>query len=157
MLKNKKLLYVLVPCTLGLWGIIIYRIFNVVISDTDKVVISSNIMVDIEDQTFVEDTFTINGVYRDPFSTKLPVISYLKNEKKTYQQASKSPIQWPSLTYSGIIKNQTSNKQLVLVQINGEGCIMKVGAVVNGVELLKVFKDSIEVKFNNQKKFVKKG
>ena len=63
---------------------------------------------------------------------------------------------WPSITYEGMIKNQTSSRQLALLIINGESHFMKIDDQINGVEVLKIYKDSVQVVFEKIKRMIKK-
>ncbi|MES2285427.1 MAG: hypothetical protein V4547_07040 [Bacteroidota bacterium] len=164
-MKNKKLLYILIPIVLLVWGIIIYRIFNVVNASNSNEVLKSAIIENVNNESLI-DTFSIHPNYRDPFISK-------RAKKPTSENKAVSPItkpslikkvsntapisdKWPSIVYNGLIKNEKSNKQLALVQINGQSNILQIGNVAEGVELTKIFRDSIEVKFNSEKKFIKK-
>jgi type II secretory pathway component PulC len=157
-MKNKKLLYILIPGTLLIWGMIIYKIFNTVHAEENTVAQHAELIT--TDDEIKSDTFSIHPVYRDPFLRKKNKI----NNPGSGQAATKITkpkivpvvIAWPKIIYSGIIKNQKSNKQLALIEINGQSNMMKVGEEVYGVQLLKVFKDSIEVGFLKEKKFVSK-
>ncbi len=53
-----------------------------------------------------------------------------------------------------IFSNQ--KKQLALVLINGQNCIVKIGDIMSDVELIKVFRDSIEVKYFKESRFILK-
>lgn len=162
-MKNKKLLYILIPLTLLVWGIIVYRIIATANSGNENQIQS---MQQIENATIenMNDTFLINPNYRDPFLGKminkiLPSTNATTSSlPKTISTVKNTPIvsSWPAIVYLGIIKNQKSNKQLTLVQINGQSYSMKIGETVNAIELCKVFKDSIEVKFGKEKKFCRK-
>lgn len=164
-MKNKKLLYILIPVVLLVWGVIIYRIFNVVNgSGSNEVRISSFVENTINENLI--DTFSIHPNYRDPFISKRAKKTTSENKitstitkpdliKKVSITAPMSD-KWPSIVYNGLIKNEKSNKQLALVQINGQSNILQLGNVAEGVELTKIFRDSIEVKFNSEKRFVRK-
>ena len=164
-MKNKKLLLILIPCTLLLWGMILYKIFSVV-SPGDEMGASPNLLPSANiNEALLTDTFSINPNYRDPFLGKTAKTISTNSEenpspkKETNHTTVSTPVitnPFPSIVYGGLIKNKQSNKQLILVQINGQGTMMKLGDVVNGVELTKVFRDSIEVKFNKEKRiFIK--
>ena len=155
-MKNKKLLYVLIPGVIFVWGIIIYRIVTGMGGNENPT--SQKVeMEEIHQDVILNDTFSINPTYRDPFSGK-----QVKKVASASQQTIKklvAPIitaNWPQITYGGIVKNQKSSKQLVLVSINGQSTMLKVGESYSDVVLLKVFKDSIEVQFGKEKKFVRK-
>lgn len=162
-MKNKKLLYVLIPLVLLVWGLIIYRIFNVV-NGADSNEMHKTAFIGNTDNENSIDTFSIHPNYRDPFISKgVKKIILSDNEvanvavtPKVIVKTTTSSTIWPNLLYSGLIKNQKSNKALALVQINGQANIMKIGDIVGEIELTKIFHDSIEVKFQKEKRFVKK-
>lgn len=164
-MKNKKLLYILIPIVLLVWGVIIYRIFNVVNGSGSNEVRKSSFVENTVNENLI-DTFSIHPNYRDPFISK-------RAKKTTFENKITSTIikpdlikkvtntvplsnKWPSIVYNGLIKNEKSNKQLALVQINGQSNILQLGNVAEGVELTKIFRDSIEVKFNSEKRFIRK-
>lgn len=162
-MKNKKLLYILIPLVLLVWGVILYKIFNVVnVSDSNEV-LKSIVIVSPSNENLI-DTFSIHPNYRDPFLSKRAKKIIISENKATIIAATPKLIKkiiaplpkWPNLVYGGLIKNQNSNKQLALVQINGQSNIMKIGDIVGEIELTKIFSDSIEVKFQKEKRFVMK-
>lgn len=166
-MKNKKLTFVLIPLVLALWGTILYRIFHVVNGDKDSDRITENAIVESAGSALLPDTFSIHPDYRDPFGAKrINKVVFSENKvsaasrntiiKNEPLRTAISITPWPTLTYSGLIKNQKSNVQLAMVQINGQASIMKTGDIISGVELLKIVRDSIEVKFRAERRFVRK-
>jgi len=158
-MKNKKLLYILIPCTLFLWGMIIYKIFSVATGDDESKFKSAVLIPGIITKT-ISDTFSIHPSYRDPFlgTTHATIITHRNNvpKKITTPVVVKAASPFPQVTYGGLIKNTKSNKQLIMVQINGQSNIMKIGDVISEVELTKVFRDSIEVRFQKETRFILK-
>lgn len=165
-MKNKKLLYILIPVVLLVWGVIIYRIFNVVNSSGSNEVRKSSFVENTVNETLI-DTFSIHPNYRDPFISKRAKKTTFENKvvstitkpdliKKVSNVVVPLSNKWPSIVYNGLIKNERSNKQLALVQINGQSNILQLGNVAEGVELTKIFRDSIEVKFNSEKRFIRR-
>lgn len=165
-MKNKKLLYILIPIVLLVWGVIIYRIFNVVNGSGSNEVRKSSFVENTVNENLI-DTFSIHPNYRDPFISKRAKKTTFENKitstvtkpdliKKVANVVVPLSNKWPSIVYNGLIKNEKSNKQLALVQINGQSNILQLGNVAEGVELTKIFRDSIEVKFNLEKRFVRK-
>lgn len=167
-MKNKKLLFILIPCTLLLWGMILYKIFSAVSGNDDNMAQNQKILVlENSQEHLVADTFSIHPTYRDPFSSKInkTTLSTYTGNSTPKTPSSPKPIvsssssinnTFPKIIYGGMIKNKQSNKQLVLIQINGQSNIMKIGDIVNEVELTKAFRDSIEVKFGKEKRFIVK-
>ena len=155
-MKNKKLLYVLIPAVILVWGAIIYKVV-MGLGGNEDTSFQKIEMAEIHSTDVLNDTFSINPSYRDPFSGK-QIKKIVTTGQPTIKKIVAPPViaNWPSIIYGGIVKNQKSNKQLVLVSINGQSTMLKIGESYNNVELLKVFKDSIEVKFGKEKRFVKK-
>ena len=154
-MKHKKITYLLLPLVAVIWGIIFYRIFSAV-SPEPILPVGGSILTSKTINTSIPDTFSIIANYRDPFLGKVVQVKDSASGKVKPPKTEKVviPKQWPSLSYGGIIKNQKSGKQFVLVNINGEGNLMKTGDEVSGIQLLKVYKDSIEVSFQKEKKVV---
>jgi len=152
-MKNKKLLFILIPATLLLWGYIVYKII-ITASGNEPVNKTIPNQIIFENNDIAIDTFSIYPNYRDPFMGEMAKKPIIKDNNQP-----KKPIlitAWPTIVYSGAIKNQTSNKQLAIIQINGQSNIMKVGEKIGDIELLIIFPDSIEVKMGKEKRFVRK-
>lgn len=157
-MKNKKLIYILLPLVIIVWGTIFYKIFYNTSREeelTDEILPQKNIAA-----TTVSDTFSIIANYRDPF---LGIIVHNENnvneapkQKVLSQPKIEQVVQWPNIVYGGMIKNQQSTKQLALVKINGKENIIKAGEMVGTIELVKIYKDSVEVKMGKERKVVRK-
>ncbi|HEX8514831.1 MAG TPA: hypothetical protein VF868_01440 [Bacteroidia bacterium] len=161
-MKNKKLLFILIPVAILVWGNIAWKIFMAMNGeDTVEQKIHPPIVPATGIAAF-NDTFSISLDYRDPFLAKpvrKPAVS--GNHQATTVPSNIPPKKgnnenFPSIVYTGIIKNEKSKKELVLVQINGQNYTMKVGDIASEVQLLKVMKDAIEVKHGNIKKRIEK-
>lgn len=158
-MKNKKTLYIFLSVNVLVWGLVLYKIF----SSFSNEVSSSGVTAAIVPVSFAEtsaDTFSLIANYADPFLGKMIVKTDPSPNpgpapvKKTAPV--KTPVVWPTIVYGGLIKNQKSSKQLVLVQINGQENFMNEGSTVNEVQLVKVFKDSIRVLYKKEKKTILK-
>ncbi len=167
-MKNKKLTYVLIPLVLLVWGTIIYKIVKVANNDDDSSKMYKSTFMENEGNELLSDTFSIHPNYRDPFISKRtkgatspensihsPATPNSNEINKSIALPSSSG-RWPAIVYSGLIKNQKSNKQLALIQIDGKANIMKTGDIMEQIELTKIFRDSIEVKFYKEKKIIKR-
>lgn len=150
-------MYILIPATFVVWGLIIYRIIHGMNSENDTPV--SYAISAVAKTEIVADTFSINPVYRDPFLGKRVerrTEPETPKPKAVVQPAVVQAIQWPAVVYGGMIKNQKLNKEMIMVQIDGQEYIMKKGETINGVTLKTAFKDSIEVNFSKEKKIIHK-
>jgi hypothetical protein len=78
--------------------------------------------------------------------------------KKRIQQktiiAKKPTIVFPSIQYNGSVKNN-KGKSYILT-INGKQDIVKIGQVLQGVQLIKGSKNEVSVKFKNELKKIPK-
>jgi hypothetical protein len=98
-------------------------------------------------------TFKVNKVIKYYlYSTSLRVHFGLPIYKPVPAITSK----WPGIVFHGLIRNQTSGKQVAWIAIDSHSFNMAPGAVQMGVELKRCFKDSIQVVFNSEKKTIKK-
>lgn len=157
---KKKLTYLMLPVVIAIWGIIFYRIFYAA-GERNVAVIKEERGVDVTKRKFTADTFDLIADYRDPFlgkaaATEQKAASSPVSTQKSEHKPSPSVILWPSVSYSGMIKNQSSAVQLVLLQVNGNSHTVKAGEVVEGIKIMKVYKDSVEVSFGKEKRVFKK-
>ena len=111
---------------------------------------------------FEVDTFSLMANYRDPFLGKIATRKVKSNKApsnpriRVAPKRPKAKTNWPKLAYNGLIKKQASNETLALIQINGKSAIMKIGETLDKVKLLKIYPDSIKVKFEGLTKHVRK-
>lgn len=149
------MMYILIPATFIVWGLIIYRIMNGLNTENDNP--RQYATTAVMDNQLFSDTFSIHPSYRDPFLGKVMVKKSETHEiKKDVTPAVVQTVQWPSIVYGGTIKNAKLNREMTMIQINGQDYMMKTGETINGIKLLATFKDSIEVSFSNGKKFIHK-
>ena len=114
-MKNKKLLYILLPASVIIWGLVIYRIFSALSSPEtpDRVILAKNIKTRVNNTQ--ADTFSIAANYRDPFlgsmQTETPkrVASGVVKQKITPQPQIQAD--WSFIQYKGMVANQQSKKQ----------------------------------------------
>ena len=156
-MKNKNITYLLIVVVLLVWGTIIYRIVNASGSDTPIVLSDNNTEILIARADEQPASFSLKLNYRDPF---LGTVTVSKSKSKTNiapkVQKVEPVINWPNVTYGGLIKNDNQNVKLAFVAVNGRSSIMKVGDSFLEVKLLANYGDSIQVEFENQKRFIKK-
>lgn len=168
-MKNKKFTYILIPLVLVLWGTIVYRIFHTVNNNNSTTLMDKDSSVSTIQGQIVPDTFSIHPDYNDPFqrqkaknpnSSKIHIQAVTNHSQE--QQNTKQAINqivaltWPNIIYNGLVKNQKSNKQLAILQVNGQSNIMQVGDIIADVKLVKITTDSVELVFQNTKKAIKK-
>lgn len=156
-MKNKKMTYLMMLAVLVIWGYFFYTMFGSKDGgDINKM--KASIIKLSEDTTQLPiDSFSILAAYRDPFLDKMaegvkPASSSILKTPPT----KKPETAWPQIAYFGLIKNQTSNKQLILMQINGKQHRIQLNQIVDELTLMKITRDSVQVKFGKQMKYVKR-
>ncbi len=59
---------------------------------------------------------------------------------------------WPPITYLGVIAHAEGKAQVALLTINGEETALKIGREVQGIHLLRLFRDSVQVVMGKQQR-----
>jgi hypothetical protein len=154
-MKNKKAVYILMPLVVLIWAIIFYRIFSAASGEDGNTGFQSMDQLP-EQEADTNQTFTIAANYPDPFLKTAALVSVKKVEKKPPVVKPIVNIKWPNIVYGGTIKNQQSKKQVALVEINGTSNMMRLNEEVGGVQLKRIYNDSIEVVFQQQRKMIVK-
>ncbi len=165
-MPKKRLNIILILIVLGLWGTVAYKSINRFFSSEDLVLTNVNSGQNFNFKRIEKDTFLLDKLNRDPFLDKalvvntssLPVkkgISYIKpvNKPKPIEVFKLSPV-WPQVSYYGYIKSHQKTEELILVKIDNKLLKVRKNQNIEGVIIKRIFKDSIEVGFNKEKKFV---
>lgn len=161
-MKNKTAVYFLLVATLLIWVFIFIKIYNSVYDKNEPVLSALNSYKN-EQEILSVDTFSIHPDYRDPFLGKIVSAPQpdrngsvqIKRQDKIVIPAAAST-QWPVIQYDGMIKNQKLNKQLALIRIDGIAATMKIGDETDKIRLCKIFRDSVELCFNKEKRIFRK-
>ena len=163
-MAKKKINIVLIVLVLGLWGTIGYRTVNQYFfkhSVNDRKVVNTNLNLN----KINKDTFQMQNIARDPFLN----VSLINNAvKKTYKQQPmkikafviEKPIvviNWPSISYHGYIKSKNKTDELVLIMIDKKLYKLRKSDDIIGIKLYKIYKDSVELTFNKQKKIIRRN
>lgn len=152
-MKNKKVVILLLVLAAGVWGTVLYKIFKAVGKSDDVQLKVSERKSDI--LSSLKDTFSIVADYRDPFMGKRPLElpkKVVSSEPRPKPVPVATAVKWPSVRYSGMIRNQA--KELALVKIDQKNLVMKAGDSMSGVELKNIFRDSIVVFYQKEKKVI---
>jgi len=160
MMKSKKLTYFLIAIVLGVWGLILYRIFDAV-GDNDDAVATVAVKQQKEafnDFILPKDTVKLLLNYRDPFGITKPRDTTVRVSKtislKSTAAPAKPAMNWSFISYSGYIRNPSSKKLIALVSINGQNVTLAEGETKSQVKLLKNLRDSIKISYGGKTKFI---
>jgi hypothetical protein len=136
-MKNKKTIYLLLPIVLFIWGAVLFQFvtFN---SNDEQQIINNEIEIKpfkIKDK----DTFNISISKRDPF---LGSISSSENSNKVKKVITphkvakiKEEIQWPEVSFKGIVSDNKEKVKVYMLIINGKTYLMKKGEQQEEVKL----------------------
>lgn len=159
-MKNKKVTYLLGAVVLGIWGLIIYRVFDAASGGDDPVAPTPlNIKKEVyNDFAIPVDTTRLLLNYRDPFGMAKKRDTNIVPVKKIRQSnipvVAKPAMNWNFIQYSGYIRNPSTHKLVTMVSINGRNETLTEGQVVDQVKLLKNLRDSIKISYNGKIKFI---
>lgn len=166
MKQNKKLVYILLPIACGIWGYISFQIYSRFNSqeESPKLV---NQNKEIKNTQFLTDTISLLLNYKDPFLKGLEIGH--KTEKRSYRLifpkkgesntiiSNKSEFkQWPIIFYNGLIENRANKRKIAVLQINGIDLFLKENESKDGLRIIKILKDSIQLEFQNSIKYIKR-
>ena len=161
-MKNKKLSYFLIAVVAVLWGLIIYRVVGALTAEdeTNSMPAAAPTVKEIyNDFDLPKDTAKLLLNYRDPFGLikekdTIAVKSDRPMMRKISSVVAKPAMNWSFITYSGYIRNPSTNKLIALVNINGQSATLSEGEIKNQVKLIKNLRDSIKVSYQGKTKFI---
>ena len=145
---------------MAVWGIIFYRIFVSVPEDTSLPSSITSLKKDADMQSYsIQDTFTLALNYRDPFLDKeARPESFTQTSDLTVIQDVKPVVKplvnWDFYKYGGYIINPLTRKVVSIITIHGREQMVDEGQVTEGVKLIKNYRDSIKVSYQNQVRFI---
>lgn len=153
-MKNRKMLIVLVPAVLIIWGAVIYSIYSHLqgpdlnMKRQDRFVLHKNSDIDTS-------KYRLLANYRDPFGTGNKIREDdLERENLLKNQHLDIPVNWPQIEYRGLIIN--NKKWVALLKINNSNFLMQVGEEKSNIKLIKMYNDSALLKFQKATKtFIK--
>jgi hypothetical protein len=155
-MKNRKMLYILVPAVILIWGAIAFSIFSHV-HRSDSNIEQFNAPVFSKSSGKDSSKYQLLANYRDPFNAGMRNASEEEvNEQERLNKLQKinQQIIWPQIEFKGMIIH--NKKWVGLLKINNANLIMQEGDEKLNLRLLKLYKDSVLLKFQkNTKVFTK--
>ncbi|UII76203.1 hypothetical protein LV716_18360 [Flagellimonas sp. HMM57] len=149
MSKNVKT-YLLLGLVLAIWGIIGFRILGVFSPEGEAPVTTRKL--DFKPKDVVErDTFSILADYRDPF---LGTLSASKKKTKNTAKAKPPTVEFPTITYTGLITDQQTNAHIFFVTIGGKQYLMQKRGKESEVTLVGGNNQHIKVRYKGKLKTI---
>lgn len=159
---NKKALNgILVLLVSGVWMVVFYRIWASY-SHATAVESPDSIPAGEMELSVKRDTFSLLEEYRDPFlgatavKKKSSVAGSQQSAIKKTPEIKKEKTPWPAIKFLGIVKNNSSNQSMALLNIAGKELRMRTGDMHNEIHLDKIYKDSILVSRAKELKMIRK-
>lgn len=167
MKDNKYAPYILGPILLMVWGLVFYKIYQAVYNEEENFAVPQYDKLPVFEDKQEEDSYALLVDYKDPFLGKR--FNYSSNEKtrprainsNTRPKANivapkpvvKKGIQkpFPVVVYQGFQIMDTDT--VALLKINNRFYpVARKSDVFQGVQVNEIYKDSIQVQFDNQQK-----
>jgi len=163
-MKNKKLIYILFPAVIIVWGLVIFRIINYTGKSDDYIIPAKSVMHEFNQKALV-DSFTIMANYPDPFKRSVSPATESKqiDDKKTNianpvnRNRNIKRIRWPEIQYGGIVRNNEQNEMIAILNIDNKNCLLMAGDVKFDVKIVQIYNDSITLEFQEEVKTIIKG
>lgn len=158
------MIYLLIVCVAGVWGIIFSKIYSGLNTEEDfPVLTGKNKKVDYFNLTdHISDTFDRATSYRDPFSVEEVI-----PEEKVSQEIrgysgivpaapinTKPPVNWSVVKYSGYISNPMTKQKVAIMYINGKEAMLSEGQSAEGLKLIRFAGDSVKVSYQQATKYI---
>ncbi|WP_062053721.1 hypothetical protein [Aquimarina longa] len=156
MLKGKKIIYILLPVVVFIWGAIIFQVIGA-FSDEDPIASNTIEVLVTPIKGKERDKFSLGTIERDPFLGK--TYRTKKKEKKSVSKPKikKSPLVWPSIRFKGVVSGESNTNAIYLMEINGADQFMKLKQTIDNVTLLSTTSNSVKVRYKGKVKNFKIG
>ena len=130
--KNKASLYLLFPLVTVIWGLIIYKVSGAFGDETITIpAVAPKVAEEVK--RIKKDTFSLLPIDRDPFLGhyyKKPV------EPKKHLTAPPSDVQWPEISYLGLISETGGSSGVHILQVNGRQFLLEKGDVAEEIKIV---------------------
>ncbi|MFK7031822.1 hypothetical protein [Flavobacterium oreochromis] len=171
---KKKINILLLLTVLGLWGTVAYKYIGHFFHENTQLDLSENLANITLPKTIKKDPFVLSTLTSDPFLKKnisptpgpdvitepiipLPNIPKIINKPKPVLKPVKTETPFPEVKYYGFIKSKEKAEELILLKINNQLYKTRTNADCQGVSIIKIYRDSIEVRFEKRKAVIYKN
>lgn len=150
-MRNKKLMYILVPAVLAIWGFIGYQVARHLKSKTSANHGTLPTFHKIQETDTI--TFTLLENYRDPFLGRVQANSESSTSKNTKEKKN-DPVDYFTLqrinetlgqvSYGGLIEGQGDGR-MGLFRIKDKNCFLRQGQKIDEFEVIGLYADSARI------------
>lgn len=162
-MKTKSTTFILIIVVIGVWGYVIYKVFQAIQADDTIGITNKKRTIVQEELSYyslkIQDSLNLN--FRDPIyykdeSKQKVQPSNEKSESNYVQDNYIPPIMEPEINilYLGFIENEKSKKKTAIVQIDGNQYMLSLHEGINGIKLLDIKRDFIRMQHKNKVKTI---
>lgn len=148
-MKNRKLLYILLPAVVIIWGLILVKVLSWMNGDKQEQAISVSLPPG-RGSNAVPDTFSLQLNYADPFTLQ-PVF---RGSEQYPGTVVKAVIKWPDVMHFGTLTTGKHRTQFATLQINGVVRLMKPGDTCCGIQLMKVKCNAVVLRYHGSERTI---
>jgi len=156
-MKSKSIVYLLVFSVLGIWGVILFRVFLSISDKDNDVMYRASVLPSRKTDVpkLYPDTFKLLMNYRDPF-TGTPAIkkdtSNINSRKMPLTSLPLPPEINPAgqMKYLGYVRDRREKNSVAIISYNGKEKMMKKGDTIGGVTLTAIQKQGVMMRFKGK-------
>ena len=176
-MKNKRLLYLLLPAVLVIWGLIFQRIWSAAQGNDDQESAPTVSLTSLTESAASQRPPQLLLNYPDPFKASKPAASIRDMQTAASgpnefgqplrpatlnlpiapQSVTVVPVVWPQLKYMGFINNPRVDRRIALLAIDEKEDMVKAGENRQGVLVAKIYRDSVQLILQGNKKTIKRN
>lgn len=146
-MKNKSTTVLLAVIFFVVWGTVGYKIYSNTASS--EVELSGRLPMHFKPPELEDnEDYSLSLAYDDPFTGKVELKKKVK--KKPKSNTANMQLNWPGIKYKGCIYSKRS--MLAVLEINGRSSFLRRGEKHDGIKVVRVFRDSVRLEFNNEEK-----
>lgn len=163
MTKHKIFTYSLLSCVALVWGIVFYQVYATMAQEEEPVaLVQKNKILYVKLINHEDDSVKLALNYRNPFApngdgdvtiasaSPVNTVKVIQSDQKI-----KTKVNWSNILYSGYINNPSNKQKIGIISMNGTSLMLAEGQTSNGLKLLKLMKDSAQLRYEKEIKYIK--
>lgn len=160
-MKSKNMVYFLGFIVLGVWGVILHKIFFAMQNkDEGEVIVNTKMPNKLSVPYQYPDTFKLLLNYPDPFTGQVqkPADTVVKQRKQSGKEVLTAAVPSPldEVKYLGFVANGSGKRRVAILSYKGEERLLKEGDMLLDIKVLKVENNTVKVTSNGTIKLLKK-
>ena len=155
--KTKNI--ILIVLVLSIWTVIGWQIYSSLYSEGSEVFIRNTTERIESKKTEEKIEYTLVMDYPDPFDYEKKNLvpkntqTRIVRPKKTVSAAPKKSISWGKIIYYGMFSNNSNSKKVGSGNINGTTVTFNEGDTILGIEVMKIYADSVQLQKEGELKY----